>query len=386
MQRPPLALLRETTPAELDALLQEVDYPPDVALVIEKVLEAVSSIEGARVFAFGSAVNGFSDGDSDIDLVVSAPHAELRRALDLGHVALTSLPARALDRMLRGLEMVGFQMVESVLHAKVPILKLDFGGRQCDLSCNNLLPLFNTQLLRAYAKADPRVVDLTNDVKRWARAQGVQGAPAGHLSSYSFTLLVIFYMQVRGALPCFQQYAERAPRWYVEGGKCCNVAMDLTLTAARPEVEITLQDFASFYCSESEFTWGDDVVSVRAGRKAPKRSYPDLGMNGRRHVTATDRAYMIDIEDPFDLNRNLNYVFAPGHNRKLWFALRALSLQKLQREDPGSQEQRKQSEDPRSQEPGPPRWQKGNKMPNEIQELGGAPSVRRWTARTRAPD
>ena len=48
--------------------------------------QAVSFIEGARVYPFGSAVNGFGDRSSDIDLVLHAPSNELKRALDLAHV------------------------------------------------------------------------------------------------------------------------------------------------------------------------------------------------------------------------------------------------------------------------------------------------------------
>ena len=46
------------------------------------------------------------------------------------------------------------------------------------------------------------MVPLVQDLKRWAVANGLHNASAGHLSSYSLTLLGIFYCQVlRGEAP-----------------------------------------------------------------------------------------------------------------------------------------------------------------------------------------
>ena len=40
----------------------------------------------------------------------------------------------------------------------MPVLKLKLGADDCDMSVNNLLPVFNTRLLRAYVDLDARVV------------------------------------------------------------------------------------------------------------------------------------------------------------------------------------------------------------------------------------
>ena len=39
-------------------------------------------------------------------------------------------------------------------------------------------------------------------------------------------LMVIFYMQMRGVLPCLQREALFDPVWYSEGGQRYNVAME----------------------------------------------------------------------------------------------------------------------------------------------------------------
>eukprot|EP00443_Scrippsiella_acuminata_P026582 CAMPEP_0115338080 /NCGR_PEP_ID=MMETSP0270-20121206/89876_1 /TAXON_ID=71861 /ORGANISM="Scrippsiella trochoidea, Strain CCMP3099" /LENGTH=69 /DNA_ID=CAMNT_0002759351 /DNA_START=12 /DNA_END=217 /DNA_ORIENTATION=- len=67
-----------------------------------------------------------------------------------------------------------FEVVEDVRAARVPILRLIFDrSLDVDLSFQNVEPLPNTQLLRAYAALDPCVRDLVILVKLWAKSAGV---------------------------------------------------------------------------------------------------------------------------------------------------------------------------------------------------------------------
>ncbi|CAE8614266.1 unnamed protein product [Polarella glacialis] len=297
---------------------------PLVAELLACVARAAQSVKGARVHPFGSSVNGFGDQSSDVDLVLEASKPNLVKGLRLGSCNKWELAPKALDALSRGpLQAQGFQVVHRILEAKVPILKLERDGVECDLSCNNLLPFWNTRLLKLYVDINQSVVGLVQEVKAWARGKGVHGAPAGHLSSYSFTLLVIFYMQIRGALPSLQRWAEHRPQWYTEGAKKWNVAMDVELPP--PEackqfaaVQVSLQDFANFMTKE--FHWGTEVVSVRIGRCLLLNAYPDLGQKLRRRLP-DEYDKILHIEDPFDTDRNLNCVFSAGHNKKLWCAL-----------------------------------------------------------------
>ena len=57
----------------------------------------------------------------------------------------------------------------------MPVLKLKLGMDDCDLSVNNLLPVFNTRLLCAYVDLDARVVPLVQDVLRRQRLRNLGG-------------------------------------------------------------------------------------------------------------------------------------------------------------------------------------------------------------------
>mmetsp|Transcript_87488 Transcript_87488/g.255816 ORF Transcript_87488/g.255816 Transcript_87488/m.255816 type:complete len:469 (-) Transcript_87488:334-1740(-) len=308
-----------------------VAYPAYVGDVVKRVLEALSAVPGAEVRAFGSAVSGFGDRTSDIDLVVTATKASLVKGLELeGRIARRDLAPRSLSKLHTRLQEHGFRIRECVLFAQMPILKMSIASRssdrsgdiECDLSVNNLLPVFNTALLKAYADIDHRAVEVTQACKRWAKAQGVHGASLGHLSSYAFTLMVIFYMQVKGALPCLQYRAQEEPLIYKEEGKEYNVARaDLASMAWEPakEVAITFSGFVSFFCQE--FKWGESVVSIRTGQCFSKKDYPRLRMRPREGMTPQEWGVMVHIEDPFDIERNLNSVLGPTHSEKLRLAL-----------------------------------------------------------------
>lgn len=98
------------------------------------------------------------------------------------------------------------QQIEYVRFAKVPVLKLEHAnGVKVDLCFNNLNGVRNTALLRTYVHCDPRVRQLILAVKAWAKAHGLNEAGNGFFSSYSHTLLVIFFLQVRAL--CIHQAA-----------------------------------------------------------------------------------------------------------------------------------------------------------------------------------
>jgi len=193
------------------------------------------------------------------------------------------------------------------------------------LSVNNLLPVVNTRLLKSYANADSRVVAITRRVKTWAKEQGVHGAADGHLSSYAFTLMVAFYMQIRGALPCLQKSASRNPAWYSEDSERYNVAMDMITNGdVNPsDVNVSFLDFATFYTQE--FTWGAHVVAVRTGKLAHISSYKHLRARPRNGINEKENIEMLHIEDPLDTKRNLNCVLAVGSSQKLFKALQCAS-------------------------------------------------------------
>lgn len=306
--------------ARSEVLFPKLEYPRRVTKIVTAVKHAAKCITGAAVHAFGSAVNGFGDGTSDIDMVVEAAPSQLARGLNLSGCSQSQLVPRALGKLAGRLHRHNFYIDARILNAKVPILKLRYDGCECDLSCNNLLPLFNTRLLKAYADIDARVVRIVQEFKAWAKAKQVHGAPNGHLSSYAMTLMVIFYMQVKGALPCLQRSAADHPKEYVHDGQVLNVAMDLDVVSpCQTDIYVDFSQLLYFF--RDEFKWGEWVVSVRVGVCKPLSSFPELTTKWRDGTTRAEASMMLHIEDPFETKRNLNSVLAPGSNQRLWCAI-----------------------------------------------------------------
>ena len=55
---------------------------------------------------------------------------------------------------------------------------------------------YNSLLLKTYGKIDPRVIPLVLLVKEWAKRRGIKNPSNSTLSSYSYSLLVIYFLQV----------------------------------------------------------------------------------------------------------------------------------------------------------------------------------------------
>ena len=308
-----------------EAPLPSMTYPSDVNLIIGGILRAASNVQGVEVRAFGSSANGFGDASSDVDVVLAATRTNLVQGLELGPNGLVDLAPRVLRKLERPLQMQGFKILQRILHARIPILKMRLvppSGKalECDLSVNNLLPVFNTKLLKTYAEINPHVVDLVQTCKEWAKEHGVHGAARGHLSSYAFTLMVIFFLQIRGDLPCLQSDAESKPEWYIEDQKKYNVYIDETsdFSEFSEKNMSTFDDFIRFY--RDQFRWGEWVVSIRTGKCLSLKKYPKLTKQPRSGVAPFEVFYFIHIEDPFDIGRNLHCVLGPQKNQKLWDA------------------------------------------------------------------
>ena len=102
---------------------------------------------------------------------------------------------------------------------------------------------------------------------------------------------------------------------YAEHGREFNVAMREHADIPDPTARVGFVDFLRFWTKE--FKWGTWVASVRRGRcnGLDTTYYPKLGLNDRcRNRKEVD---LIHIEDPFDVERDLSCVLAPGNSARL---------------------------------------------------------------------
>jgi hypothetical protein len=266
-----------------------------------------------RVGLFGSAVNGFGTEASDLD----ATCFEVDAGDEDNHISQTGKDGRhqkaaaLLKEQLLPIFLADghkdFVLTSEIFSARVPILKFRFEGcLDVDLSCLNTEPLQNTRLLKAYAGLRECVRDLGVAAKLWAKAAEVCGAAHMHLSSYTFTLMALYYMQVdpEVQLPVLptQAYEDEAEFEQDERVKAAqNWKCELPL-------ERLLERFLQFY--SQEFYWGTEVASLRRGGRSFADDPAFIQLRGRHSVR-------LHVEDPCDPRRNLNCVLGEAEEVRL---------------------------------------------------------------------
>jgi hypothetical protein len=252
-----------------------------------------------KVCPFGSFANGFGTVFSDLDVTCCQPRpqsgidAQKDAALALGSWIIPLLQLHD-----------SFSVVEEILGARVPILKLRFENQlDVDLSCHNPKPLLNTCLLKAYSEVDTRIKDLGLAVKVWSKRAGVCDATKKNLSSYAFSLLVIYFLQVHSevSLPVLPAEA------FEENGKPRNADEYIMLANRAWRCDLSLPElmvrFFAFYSSQEpgSFDWGSEVASIRLGRRRDSQDPLFAKLRG----THTRRLH---VEDPYELQRNMHCV------------------------------------------------------------------------------
>mmetsp|Transcript_69845 Transcript_69845/g.128786 ORF Transcript_69845/g.128786 Transcript_69845/m.128786 type:complete len:548 (-) Transcript_69845:55-1698(-) len=259
------------------------------------------------VVPFGSTANGFGTVHSDLDVTCCV----LGQVLDgdIQKQAAWVLSSQIVP-MIKRHDL--FLVKEEVLGARVPIVKLRFeGSLDVDLSCHNLQPLLNTRLLRAYSRMDWKVKHFGLAVKFWAKGSQVCDASKAHLSSYTFTLLMLYFLQVHPAvllpvLPveAFQDYASKESVLRVR-----SVIANWVCLMPLPELLVRFFEFYSNHDSEG-FDWGAEVVSVRTGIRG-KSTEPIYSQLRGRDVNR------LHVEDPYQIERNLNCVLGKEEEYQL---------------------------------------------------------------------
>ena len=155
----------------------------------------------AQLSLFGSSANGFGSKKSDIDisLVFENLGADCFNFKDI---------VKQLAQCLKPNE--SLTNVEYV-PARVPIVKFHHisSSLDGDISLYNMIAQRNTALLRAYSEIDPRVKALGCIMKKFVKICNICDASNGYLSSYAYTLMVIYFLQQRRppVVPVLQAYA-----------------------------------------------------------------------------------------------------------------------------------------------------------------------------------
>mmetsp|Transcript_62293 Transcript_62293/g.148717 ORF Transcript_62293/g.148717 Transcript_62293/m.148717 type:complete len:561 (+) Transcript_62293:72-1754(+) len=283
----------------------------DTALIEECVEELRREIAKIgpewKLELFGSIASGFGTRYSDLDATFVLQADAVRSREDVS-------PASVLRDLAPHLEQnPKFGEVTNIA-ARVPILKVRFCDKlDVDLSVNNTQAIQNTKLLKAYADIDERVKELTLLVKHWAKSAGVCGASERYLSSYTFTIMVIYFMQVHRdvTLPFLSTNVENLAE------AVRSIQVNKMMKCQKPLADL-LKLFFEFYATV--FDWGQEVVCIRFGRRMELRGPGGKSNPMLSQLRGTQVVDRIHVEDPYELERNLNCVLGIDEEQKLFGA------------------------------------------------------------------
>ncbi|CAD7948076.1 unnamed protein product [Amoebophrya sp. A25] len=394
------------------------DWRRGLTVQIAKLRETAE--ETARVSsssaAGGDALEPTSSHTAGGDAAAEQPHANpVPIATDQGQqkmfdfMSITRGNLVGLRKLAPVLEAAGFE-VERVENARIPLLRCSaklvvsqrvYRGRQgggasgsanterageplaveeetsleinFDISCGHEVVFANSRLLRLYADVHPSVKKLALILKRWAKARGINDSLTGTLSSYSYVLLLVHFLQRSNILPVLQP-GKNAPHaelpvaanpqqvggrghhhpaggqrtggsvplappvtmddggavvqyfdWLAAGWTVDQLRTAFRLREPPPLLEL-LEEFFFYYAYDFDF-W-IQVVSVR-GRSLKKVDFYGIREDVRTEAEDEEQDRMwnlfrkkswLSIEDPFEVDRILG-TNAKGQER-LTFELR----------------------------------------------------------------
>ncbi|XP_030593881.1 terminal uridylyltransferase 7 [Archocentrus centrarchus] len=266
--------------------------------------------DGARLQLFGSSKNGFGFRQSDLDICMVLEGQETIDDIDCINII------ESLARLLK--KHPDLRNILPITTAKVPIVKFYHvrTGLEGDISLYNTLALHNTHLLATYAAIDRRVKILCYAMKVFAKMCDIGDASRGSLSSYAYTLMVLFFLQQRNppVIPVLQEiYDGKKPEVLVDGWNVYFFDDLKALPSHWPHYGKNTETVGELWLNllrfyTEDFDFREHVVCVRQLAR----------------LTTFNKQWTskyIVIEDPFDLNHNLG----AGLSRKMTnFIMKAL--------------------------------------------------------------
>jgi len=202
----------------------------------------------------------------------------------------------------------GMKNVVALTWARVPIVKFTTPDRSfsIDMTCNNVLAIYNTKLLNEYSKMDDRVRPLAYIIKYWAKRRCINETYRGFLSSYCYVLMAIHFLQNRNPsiLPCLQTIPKpdnQKMRVIVDGFNVYfydNSDLKDFGSANQESLGTLLIDFFDYYANR--FNYKRDVICVRKGKILTKQAK-------KWHYGGKDN-FEFCVEDPFQTSHNLGRI------------------------------------------------------------------------------
>ncbi|KAM3875768.1 terminal uridylyltransferase 4 [Diretmus argenteus] len=187
---PSPAQLRAVDAAVLDTARQqgisEEDFQSRQA-VVNRMEETIQQhLSACSLRLYGSCLTRFAFKTSDINIDVTYPSS----------MTQPDVLIQVLEILKNSAE---YSEVESDFHAKVPVVfcRDVSSGLICKVSAGNDVACLTTNHLATLAKLEPRLVPLVLAFRYWAKLCHIDCQAEGGIPSYSFALMVIFFLQQR---------------------------------------------------------------------------------------------------------------------------------------------------------------------------------------------
>ncbi|WFD07866.1 RNA uridylyltransferase [Malassezia vespertilionis] len=263
---------------------------------------------GAKLIAFGSMTNGFALRNS-VRGTLGNETDEDDHDTSAAHAATYTRSASEMVEILG--ELIRKETDFYVLplpKARIPIIKLSRAATSgapypiaCDIGFDNQLALENTRLLLSYARIDPqRLRTLVLFLKVWTKRRKLNSPFTGTLSSYGYTLLILFFLVHVKRPPVLPNLQRISPAHTPEMLQGHNIHfyddIEKLRTAwtshCRESVGELLLDFFRFF--SRDFNYAKDAISLST----------EAGL-----VSKESRGWSTEylcIEDPFQLGYNVS--------------------------------------------------------------------------------
>lgn len=262
---------------------------------------------GSKLTTFGSSKSGLGLRNGDVDLCLEFNGEK---------------PKKVLNKIARMLRDDGMEDVTLIAHAKVPIVKfIDQRSKiPIDISINNSLAIYNTNLLKTYSDCDSRVRPFILAIKQWALHRGICNAAYGTFSSYAWTLIALQSLQTSNppVVPNIQDGSKRTLK-VIEGTE-----YDITMIDKPTELimdknsqnvgELLINFFESFALN---WPWDEKVLSIRSGKNITRTSKKWKQQKPFIIDAVIDEhnvrlgKHSLPVEDPFDTMHDLSRVLRP---------------------------------------------------------------------------
>jgi len=276
-----------------------------------------SMTERIDLYLIGSSLTGIgsSTSDTDLCLIIYDSDDKIDKQYEVKSNAVSKL--RQINEILK---LNGISIDSQVIPALVPILKFSekSSGIEVNINLNRTVTIRNTHLLHTYSRIDWRVAPLILTVKLWARKNGINSAYDKSLTSYSLSLMVIYYLQSvcdPPVLPCLQKQCPQLFSCDVAQLRLGDISMVQFTAKNNQSLGQLFAKFMRYFSLEFPFY---KVISVRTGSLIDRSLF--MSKNDR---TGKQRQWKchICIEEPFDRTNTSHAVHECKMFRHILYSL-----------------------------------------------------------------